>query len=148
MYCHSCGNKLADTSAICLKCGVPTPSHWTPDLGTDFTMRMLLPVGRSANSIAAGYLGLVSYLMLPMIIALFFIEQPGMHMVSEHLWVFSLLMVPAPLAFLFGLMAVMEIKRNPQKLGIVRAIFGIVSGALFTAVGITTAVVLFLSFIN
>jgi hypothetical protein len=109
---------------------------------------MLLPVGRSANSIAAGYLGLVSYLMLPMIIALFFIEQPGMQMISEHLWVLSLLMVPAPLAFLFGLMAVMEIKRNPQKLGIIRAVFGIVSGALFTAVGIITAVVLFLSFIN
>lgn len=69
----------------------------------DPTMRILLPVGRSFWAIAAGYLGLV-----------------------------SILLFPAPFALVTGILAVLDIKKNPEKLGMGRAIFGIVMGALFS----------------
>lgn len=69
----------------------------------DPTMRMLLPVGRSGYAIAAGYLGLL-----------------------------SVLMIFAPLALLFGILALLDIKKNPKKLGAGRAWFGIIMGAVFT----------------
>lgn len=74
-------------------------------LGADAGMRMLLPVGRSWVAIIAGYLGL-----------------------------FAVLLIPAPLALLTGIMGIMHIRRNPGTHGMGRAIFGIVMGALFTAV--------------
>lgn len=70
---------------------------------------MLLPVGRSGYAIAAGYLAL-----------------------------FSVLIVPAPLALLFGILAVFDIRKSRtqihKKHGMGRAIFGIVMGALGSAV--------------
>ncbi len=81
------------------------------DIGQDAGIRMLLPVGRSGWAIASGYLGLI-----------------------------SILLIPAPLALLTGILAIREIRRNPKKHGMGRAIFGIVMGALFTAAG---ALVLF-----
>ncbi len=68
-------------------------------------MRMILPVGRSGWAIAAGYLGL-----------------------------FSLLILPAPFALVTGILAVIDIKRHPQRHGMGRAIFGIVMGLLGTLV--------------
>jgi uncharacterized RDD family membrane protein YckC len=68
-------------------------------------MKWLLPVGRSGWSIAAGYLGL-----------------------------FSLLFLPAPLAVVAGILGLREIRRKPGLGGRGRAIFGIVMGALFSAV--------------
>jgi heme/copper-type cytochrome/quinol oxidase subunit 3 len=68
-------------------------------------MRMILPVGRSGYAIAAGYLGL-----------------------------FSVLLVPAPFALLFGFLAVMDIKKHKDKHGMGRAIFGIIMGVIFTIV--------------
>ncbi|MBI5892478.1 MAG: DUF4190 domain-containing protein [Deltaproteobacteria bacterium] len=72
---------------------------------TDMISRMLLPVGRSGYAITAGYLAL-----------------------------FSVLIVPAPLAFIFGLLAYFDIKKNPQKHGLGRAWFGIIMGALGTLI--------------
>jgi hypothetical protein len=72
-------------------------------MGQDAGMRMLLPVGRSGYAIIAGYLGL-----------------------------FSLLVFPAPLALIFGVLAVLHIKRDPTKHGMGRAIFAIVMGVLGT----------------
>ncbi|MGH8105857.1 MAG: GYF domain-containing protein [Arenimonas sp.] len=72
-------------------------------IGADPTMRLLLPVGRSFWAIAAGYLGLVSILVLP-----------------------------APFALVTGILAVLDIKKNPEKHGMGRAIFGIVMGGIFT----------------
>jgi hypothetical protein len=82
-----------------------------PDIGDDAGIRLLLPVGRSGWAIAAGYLGLV-----------------------------SVLCVPAPFALVAGLLAIAEMRRNPKKHGMGRAVFGIVMGGLGT-VGL--AVVLF-----
>ena len=75
-----------------------------PDIGADAGMRLLLPVGRSAWAIAAGYLGLM-----------------------------SVMCVPAPLALFCGIMAVREMRRDPSKHGMSRAIFGIVMGGIGTA---------------
>jgi hypothetical protein len=66
-------------------------------------MRILLPVGRSGWAIAAGYLGL-----------------------------FAFLVVPAPLALVAGILAVIDIRRHPEKHGMGRAVFGIAIGALGT----------------
>ncbi|MEO8275008.1 MAG: GYF domain-containing protein [Thermoanaerobaculia bacterium] len=74
-------------------------------MGEDPAMRVLLPVGRSAWAIAAGYLGL-----------------------------FSLLVVPAPFALFCGIMALREMRRNPKKHGMGRTVFGLVLGGLGTIV--------------
>lgn len=71
------------------------------DIGDDAGMRMLLPVGRSGWAIAAGYLGLI-----------------------------SVLCVPAPLALMAGILAVQDIRKNPKKHGMGRAIFGLIMGGL------------------
>lgn len=39
-------------------------------------------------------------------------------------------MIPAPFAVLCGLLAIREMRRNPKKHGLGRAIFGIVCGSL------------------
>lgn len=78
-------------------------------LGDNAGVRLLLPVGRSGYAIAAGYLAL-----------------------------FSVLIVPAPLALLFGILGVRDIRKSRsqahQKHGMGRAIFGIVMGALGSVV--------------
>jgi hypothetical protein len=74
-----------------------------PDLGEDAGIRMLLPVGRSGWAIAAGYLGLV-----------------------------SVLLVPAPFALLAGILAIREMRRDTKKHGMGRAVFGIIMGGLGT----------------
>ena len=70
----------------------------------DRLMRTVLPVGLSGWAIAAGYLGLL-----------------------------SLLLFPAPFALFCGIMAVRDIRRNPTKRGMGRAIFGLVLGGLVSA---------------
>jgi hypothetical protein len=69
----------------------------------DPALRWVLPVGRSGWAIAAGYLGL-----------------------------FSLLILPGPLALWAGIMAVRDLRRHPEKRGMGRAIFGIIMGGLAT----------------
>ena len=71
------------------------------DIGQDAGMRLLLPVGRSGWAIASGYLGLL-----------------------------SLICIPAPFALITGIIAVRDIRKNPKKHGMGRAIFGIVMGSL------------------
>jgi hypothetical protein len=74
---------------------------------------MILPVGRSLWAIASGYLGLV-----------------------------SVLLIPAPFALFTGIMAILEMRRNPKARGMGRAVFGIVMGALGTAVGLLVLVLI------
>ena len=81
-------------------------------LGDDAVIRMIIPVGRSIWAIISGYLGLL-----------------------------SVLLVPAPFALATGIMAVLEIKKNPKKHGMGRAIFGIVMGSLGCVVGIIVVIV-------
>ena len=84
--------------------GPPATAYAGTSLGNDPAMRWILPVGRSGWAIAAGYLGL-----------------------------FAILIRPAPLALIAGLMAVSDIRKHSEKLGMGRAIFGIVAGAIGSA---------------
>jgi hypothetical protein len=109
VFCPHCGAANDDNNFRCGKCAeiiqvVPQPVI-TSDLSESAAMRMLLPVGRSGFAIAAGYAGL-----------------------------FALLVVPAPLALLIGLLAVRDLRKNPKKYGMGRAVFGIVMGAIGSAV--------------
>lgn len=79
------------------------PRRRRRDMEDDPALRMLLPVGRSGWAIAAGYLGLVSVLCFP-----------------------------APFALIAGLLAVREMRRDPKKHGMGRAVFGIVMGSIGT----------------
>jgi hypothetical protein len=70
-------------------------------------MRLLIPVGRSGWAIAAGYLGL-----------------------------FSLVLIPAPIAVIISIIAIRDVRRSKAtakvKHGMGRAIFGLVMGILGT----------------
>lgn len=81
--------------------GMPPQGMPPRDIGDDPAMRLILPVGTSIWAIAAGYFGL-----------------------------FSVLCLPAPLAVLFGVIAILDIRRNPRRHGLGRAIFGIVMGTV------------------
>jgi hypothetical protein len=73
-------------------------------------LALVIPIGRSGWAIGAGYLGLLSPLV-----------------------------IPAPFAILCGVMAIKDINKNPEKLGLVRAWLGIIAGAaviLMALVGI------------
>jgi hypothetical protein len=115
MHCPECGTEMGPSHQACPQCGrvpyaapptspQPLPVATVSSLGEDAGMRWLLPVGRSGLAIAAGYLGLLA------------IFPPF-----------------APFALLLGIMAVWDIRRNPHKRGLGRAIFAIVMGVLFTA---------------
>ena len=86
----------------------PPPGYHQPDIGQNAGMRMILPVGRSGWAIAAGYLGLVSFVV-----------------------------VPAPVALIISIIAILDIKKHPDRHGMGRAIFGLIMGILGTvALGI------------
>jgi hypothetical protein len=74
-----------------------------PDIGQDAGIRMLLPVGRSPWAIAAGYAGL-----------------------------FAVLVLPAPIALLLSIVAILDMRKHPERHGMGRAIFGLIMGGLFT----------------
>jgi hypothetical protein len=97
--CVGCGQIIT-----ALPPGAAPPFAVPPrSIGDDAGMRFLLPVGRSGWAIAAGYLGLISVLLLP-----------------------------APLAVLCGILAIRDIQKHPDRHGMGRAIFGLVLGGLGT----------------
>lgn len=72
-------------------------------VGADPSLKYVVPLNVSVWALVAGYLGLV-----------------------------SVLLIPAPFALLCGLMGVRDIRRNPTKDGMGRCVFGIVMGLLFS----------------
>ena len=82
----------------------------------DPALKMVVPLNTSGLAIAAGYLGLISVLCLP-----------------------------APFALLLGILALGHLKKHPKQDGKVRAIFGIVMGAIFSAVMVIAGVATLLS---
>jgi uncharacterized protein (DUF983 family) len=107
MYCPKCGTQNDDNAFRCIKCSdiiQPIPIQYQlKDIDDNPAMRMILPIGRSGLAIAAGYAGL-----------------------------FSVLVFPAPIALILGILAVVDIRRHPKKHGMGRAIFAIIIGGFFT----------------
>ncbi|VTR96406.1 Uncharacterized protein OS=uncultured bacterium GN=ACD_58C00120G0004 PE=4 SV=1: DUF4190 [Gemmata massiliana] len=83
----------------------PRPRRRPREDELDPALKMVVPLNTSALAIIAGYIGLVSVLCLP-----------------------------APFALLFGILALVHLKKNPKLDGKVRAIFAIVMGAVFSTV--------------
>ena len=84
----------------------PLPYHVPPPShvgASDPGMRWLLPVDRSGWAIAAGYLGL-----------------------------FSVLVLPAPIALAISIIAIRDIRKHPGRHGMGRAVFGLIFGGLFS----------------
>lgn len=67
----------------------------------DAAIRMLVPIGRSALSLIAGYLG-----------------------------IFSLIPFVGVLAFIVGVLAIIDINKHPEKRGLGRAWFGTIMGGV------------------
>jgi hypothetical protein len=101
MFCRHCGALLQDNSAFCGKCGKSVSVATPLSQDVETELKWIVPVGRSGHAIAAGYLGLLSVLGFP-----------------------------APFALLFGILALADIKKHPQKRGKGRAWFGIVMGGI------------------
>lgn len=105
MFCSHCGTKISENSNICYRCGHPVESG-SQGNAVDreaATLRWCVPLGRSGWAIAAGYLGLLSF--IPFI---------------------------GVMAIICGFLGLLSIAKDPQKLGKGRAWFGIVSGSGFT----------------
>ncbi len=98
MQCTRCGFvSPPGPAAGCAQCGAPFT------MGADPMVRAILPVGRTALSIIAGYLGLGAALCFT-----------------------------APIALAVGIWAVVDLKKRPGMHGMGRAVFGIVMGAIGT----------------
>ena len=115
-YCGrttSVASQYAGQTGPCRQCGqtitIPTAGSSfgqpapPPELGESAAMRMLLPVGRSLWAIAAGYFGL-----------------------------FAVIPIFAPIALVLGIVAIIDIRRNPDRHGMGRAVFGLVMGLIFS----------------
>jgi hypothetical protein len=105
--CPRCGTLITQVADRCRFCGADV----TPvvrddgDVGSGTLERMLVPVGRPASAIAAGYLGL-----------------------------FSLLPFVGIVAVVVSLFALRTLRRNPRLSGRGRAYFGLIMGAVMTLV--------------
>lgn len=89
----------------------PAMPACAPRIEEDAAMRMLLPVGRSGWAVAAGYLGLLSPLL-----------------------------VPAPFAVITAIIAIREMRRHPEKHGMGRAVFGLALGIPCTLITVAVLV--------
>jgi hypothetical protein len=58
----------------------------------------------------------------------------GLAVAAGYAGLFALLVAPAPLAFVLGLLALRDLRMNPAKQGRGRAVFGLIAGAAGTAV--------------
>jgi len=110
--CPNCKAQNAYDSFYCTACGALIRTPTAPGIGdVEKSLRFILPIGRSWLAIVAGYLGLFSLL-------------PG----------FGLL------AILFGVLALHDLRKHPEKFGSGRAIFAIVMGVLCTVFWIALAI--------
>ncbi len=107
--CPHCSHDMPAGVDSCTHCGFAYRQPLATDtaaygVSNDAAVRMLIPVGRSAIAIIAGYAGLFAIFCWP----------------------------AAPVAIILGILAINDLKKHPEKHGMGRAIFGIVMGCLGT----------------
>ena len=101
-FCSNCGAQISNKTVVCVKCGTAVPQKSIPPVSDDVAaLRFLIPIGRSGWAIATGYFGLLS--PIPFV---------------------------GVFAILFGVLAIRDIKKHPDKHGLGRAWFGIIMGAV------------------
>ena len=111
-YCQHCGAHLSNENAICTQCGCRNKIVLqSPDLADSSFARLALPVGRTPLSIIAGYLGLLSFLV-----------------------------ILAPISLIVGILAIRDLKAHPDKHGLGRAWFGTIMGGIFTIIGLIAGI--------
>ena len=101
--CPRCQRPVVYMTPQCGHCGLMFVGA---DPGHDAGVRMLIPVGRTALSIVAGYVGVAALVVFPL----------------------------APVAIVLGILAIRDLRKQPGKHGLGRAVFAIVAGALVTLV--------------
>ena len=101
--CPHCGTDITKAATTCRQCGGDVEPMWVNDFGSGAAERMMLPVGRPASAIAAGYLGL-----------------------------FSVLPFFGIAAVVVSLLALRTLRRKPHLSGRGRAVFGLVMGVMMT----------------
>lgn len=101
--CPDCEVEISDRVHSCPHCDrfIGGGLPPTKKQADDTALSMVVPINVSAWALIAGYLGL-----------------------------FALVAFPAPFAIFAGIMAVRDLKRNPTKHGMGRAVFGIIMGSL------------------
>lgn len=106
MLCPNCLTMNEENALVCTKCGRDFQTGVVPKENQEpISGSFAIPVGRTGLSIAAGYLGL-----------------------------FSVLLIPAPVSLVVSIMALLQLKKNPGKLGRGRAVFGLIMGTFGTVV--------------
>lgn len=103
-YCQHCGAQLKDDYAICLNCGCKNKDSLDEESTFETACRWIIPVNRTILSICAGYLAIMA-IAIPIL---------------------------APLALLIGILALVDLKKHPEKLGRGRAWFGVIIGGIVT----------------
>jgi len=112
MYCTSCGSQIDTDAKHCASCGAaleqtPPPTDGSgarSGSGLEHELRYVIPVNTPIAALAAGYLGLL-----------------------------SVLLIPAPLAIITGVIGLVQISRRDNARGHARCWFGIAAGLLFSA---------------
>ena len=111
MRCNRCGNEVHCNLNYCKSCGAPI-SGMQNARPDDKALGFIVPINVSGLAIAAGYVGL-----------------------------FSIALLPAPVAIILGILALRDLKQNPDRAGKGRAIFAIIMGSIFTLLSVLLSIV-------